>query len=320
MGKEENRHDSIFVAVVIVLALVCLCMYGIQGIFGFSLFPDEFGYWASAAGFLGYDFSEVCSISSFYSFGYSLILIPILKLFSDSIIAYRAAVVVNLLLQITSFFILCRIAKKLFEDTDELLRIILAGMAVLYPPWVFYTQMTMTEGLLFFCYTGVVYFMILYVEKPSIIRGVITALASIYIYSVHMRAVGILAAVWITMLVVAFIGVKRSDNRVLPATFFATILLLIGFIICFCIKDNVINKLYSSGIADKTNINDYSGQVYRVQELFTLAGIGRFFASMLGKIFYLGCATFGTAYIGIYSLIRRTIKKDLKAFFILKPI
>ena len=78
-------------------------MYGIQGIFGFSLFPDEFGYWASAAGFLGYDFSEVCSISSFYSFGYSLILIPILKLFSDSIIAYRAAVVVNLLLHITSF-------------------------------------------------------------------------------------------------------------------------------------------------------------------------------------------------------------------------
>ena len=317
MGKEENRHDSIFVAVVIVLALVCLCMYGIQGIFGFSLFPDEFGYWASAAGFLGYDFSEVCSISSFYSFGYSLILIPILKLFSDSIIAYRAAVVVNLLLQITSFFILCRIAKKLFEDTDELLRIILAGMAVLYPPWVFYTQMTMTEGLLFFCYTGVVYFMILYVEKPSIIRGVITALASIYIYSVHMRAVGILAAVWITMLVVAFIGVKRSDNRVLPATFFATILLLIGFIICFCIKDNVINKLYSSGTADKTYINDYLGQVTRVQEIFSFAGIGRFFASMLGKIFYLGCATFGTTYIGIYSLTRRIIKKDLKAFFIL---
>ena len=317
MGKEENRHDSILMVAVIVLALVCLCMYGIQGIFGFSLFPDEFGYWASAAGFLGYDFSEVCSISSYYSFGYSLILIPILKLFSDSIIAYRAAVIVNLLLQVTSFYILCRIAKKLFSDTDELLRIILAGMAVLYPPWVFYTQMTMTEGLLFFCYTVVVYFMILYIEKPSIIRGIITALASIYIYSVHMRAVGILAAVGITMLVVAFTGIKRSDNRVLATAFFAVIVLLIGFVICLRIKDIVIDKLYSSGIADQTYIGDYSGQTSKLKELSTLMGIGRFFASMIGKILYLGCATFGIAYIGIYSLIRRTIKKDLKAFFIL---
>lgn len=317
MGKEENRHDSILMVAVIVLALVCLCMYGIQGIFGFSLFPDEFGYWASAAGFLGYDFSEVCSISSYYSFGYSLILIPILKLFSDSIIAYRAAVIVNLLLQVTSFFILCRIAKKLFSDTDELLQIILAGMAVLYSPWVFYTQMTMTEGLLFFCYIVVVYFMILYIEKPSIIRGVITALASIYIYSVHMRAVGILAAVGITMLVVAFTGIKRSDNRVLLVTGFVAIVLFVGFVICLRIKDNVIDKLYSSGIEDQTYINDYSRQFSTLHELCMPLGICKFFASMIGKILYLGGATFGTAYIGIYSLIRRTIKRDLKAFFIL---
>ena len=108
MGKEENRQDIRFVVVFIVFSLVCLCMYGLHRIYGFSLFPDEFGYWASAAKVLGYDFSEVASIGSYYSFGYSLILLPILHLLSDSVLAYRCAVVVNLLLQILSFFILGR--------------------------------------------------------------------------------------------------------------------------------------------------------------------------------------------------------------------
>ncbi|MBP3196751.1 MAG: hypothetical protein J6N21_07065, partial [Butyrivibrio sp.] len=69
MGKEENRQTCNLISMIIVLSLVCLCMYGILGVYGFSLFPDEFGYWASAAKALGYDFSEVASMGSYYSYG-----------------------------------------------------------------------------------------------------------------------------------------------------------------------------------------------------------------------------------------------------------
>ena len=52
-------------------------------------------------------------------------------------------------------------------------------------------------------------------------------------------------------------------------------------------------------------------------ELFTVAGIGRFFAAMSGKVLYLGCASFGMGYIGIYALVKRVIRKDVKALFVL---
>ena len=130
MDRKESGFNYISVVALVLFSLVCLCMCGIQGIYSFSLFPDEFGYWAGAAKALGYDFSEITSIGSFYSFGYSLILMPVMKIFSDSVFAYRAAVVVNLLLQVSSFFIFTKIADRLFENTDRLTGAILSGIAV----------------------------------------------------------------------------------------------------------------------------------------------------------------------------------------------
>ncbi len=323
MGREVSKYNCILIKVVIVFSLVCLCMYGIRGIYGFSLFPDEFGYWAVAAGILGYDFSEITSIGSFYSFGYSLILTPIIRFFSDSITAYRAAVIINMCLQVAAFFLLIKILDKLFKAADRLLKVLLAGMAVLYPSWVFYTQMTMSEALLFFMYTVVVYAMLCFLEKPSPIRGILLALATIYTYSVHMRTVGIVAAVAITVAISLFIrrdgaeaDTYKPSNRFFSAAL-AIVFLFLGFLLCLHIKDLVIALLYSGGKENLTAINDYSGQTSKLKDLLSPKGVGRFLISMCGKILYLGCATLGTAYIGIYHLIKRTVKRDLSALFIL---
>ena len=50
-------------------------MYCLMGVFGFVAFPDEFGYWAVAGAILGYDWSEVTSIGSYYSYGYGALLV-----------------------------------------------------------------------------------------------------------------------------------------------------------------------------------------------------------------------------------------------------
>lgn len=63
----------------IVTAVILLCFYGfgIGSIYGFSIFPDEFAYWAYAAGMSGYDWSDITSLGSYYSYGYSLVLFPV---------------------------------------------------------------------------------------------------------------------------------------------------------------------------------------------------------------------------------------------------
>ncbi len=82
-----KKNKAVVYLILLILLCFCLCQYGLQRIFGFSLFPDEFGYWAPAAKMLGWDWSETTSLGSYYSFGYSLILAPILYFVKDSIMA-----------------------------------------------------------------------------------------------------------------------------------------------------------------------------------------------------------------------------------------
>ena len=332
MGKEENRQDIRFVVIFIVFSLVCLCMYGLHRIYGFSLFPDEFGYWASAAKVLGYDFSEVASIGSYYSFGYSLILLPILHLLSDSVLAYRCAVVVNLLLQILSFFILKEIFLKFFLKDKKPISYVLSGIAVLYPSWVFYVQMTMSEALLFFMFVLITYFMFRYLEKPGMIRGILLALSVVYIYSVHMRTVGVFLSVFLMIIfdsIWRFCITTRNwpGDKVIrnvrpyilanAGTIVTITFLIAGFLICTSFKNVITDQLYNSGNINTVYINDYSGQTGKLLELFTVKGFISFLMSITGKLLYFGCATFGLGFIGIYHLIKRVSKKDKNSFYVL---
>ena len=323
MGKQESKQLENRISVVVVLFLVCLCMYGIQWIYGITIFPDEFGYWACAANALGFDWSEVTSISSYYSFGYSLILIPIIKMFSDSVLAYRAAIIVNLILQVTSFFLIKKIIRMLFDQVDDALVAILAGVCVLYPSWCLYVQITMAEAVLFFMYTLTVYFMLKYLEKPSLSNGIATALSAIYLYTVHMRSIGVLCAVGVSVLVRTFIVINskteivKERKRMVFSFIFIVALIILLFVLSLFVKNYYIDALYSSGAENLVSTNDYSGQVDKIKALFTLKGIATFLTSMVGKIFYLGCATFGLAYCGIHYLIKKSIMKNEKALFIL---
>ena len=116
MQKLKKDH---IVLVFIILIIFSVFQYGIQKIYGFTLYPDEFGYWSSAANAVGYDWSEAASMGSYYSYGYSLILIPILKLFSGGVRAYRAAIAVNMLLMCAGVLLLWKISLKVFPQMEK---------------------------------------------------------------------------------------------------------------------------------------------------------------------------------------------------------
>ena len=292
------------------------------------MFPDEFGYWASAANVLGYDWSEVASLGSYYSFGYSFILIIILKLFSDSFVAYRAAVFLNLIFQILSFFLLKSIFKKLFDEIDEVFLTFMAGACVLYPAWCFYIQMTMAEGVLFFVYTLTVYLVLRFLDNSTILNCCLMIFSAAYLYTVHMRTVGVIISIVLILLVKLVMAlfrkrnrgniapsVKKSKKRYIQLAVAAAFFVLL-FIVANYLKAYFIDSLFSSGDESLVAANDYSGQIWKILRLFSVKGIIEFFASMMGKILYFGCATFGFGYIGVSYIIRKVFKKDIKYLFI----
>ena len=297
------------------LLIFCIYQYGIQKICGFTLYPDEFGYWASAANAIGYNWSEVASMGSYYSFGYSFILVPVLIIFTNGVTAYKAAVTVNMLLMCISVLLVQKIIGKLFPDIDKVKRIFLSAIAVLYPSWIFYMQMTMTESLLFFLFVLIIYLFLNMMEKPGVLTAVLLAVALVYIYSVHMRTVGVVIACILTSILRGIVGNGKKKQTGYMFLFIA-VLAVAGWI-AVKIKSKTILEVFS--YADKVVLegNDYGSQFGKIDRILTFQGMILLIKEIFGKIFYLGLSSFGLFYWAAIwcmkeciDLFRKSVRKD----------
>ena len=300
--------ENAFVVLGIII-VVFLCMHGLFSIYCFSAFPDEFGYWAPAAAFLGYDWSNITSLGSYYSYGYSLILFPILFFFHNSVNAYRFAIVVNMVLQCISIPMIYRIVTFLFPNTKKEIRQIVAVISILYPAWVYYTQMTMVEGILNFLFIAAIFLMVRFLEKKTVLRAVIVVLTTIFMYVVHMRCIGIVIATVVFMVFLLCGNAKSVLQKKKTAAFIIfPILLLFLFIGTFLLKDMIIEKIYGKVPDNILSWNDYSGLMFRFSKVFSLKGLSRIIKEICGKMYYIGCATYGIGYFGIIGLLKIAIR------------
>ncbi len=304
---------------VVAAFLVFGFLYGIGRIYGFSLFPDEFGYWASAAKVLGYDWSEIASLGSYYSFGYSLILIPILLLTGDAVTAYRAAVTVNGVLLAAAFFILWRLLKRLLPEPAPGLPVLFAGIAVCYPVWFMYMNMTLTEIVLVFSFVLVCELLLLYVETMRVRELLLLALATGYLYTVHMRTIAVVAAVVLIVVISTVVSGMKTRTLVKRMLFTAAVL-AVGIAVAAAGKRIVQEGVYTNAGQDLLARNDYMGQWQKIRRLFTVKGMCSFLVSLLGKVFYLGTASFGLFYYGMAYVIRklrnRAERKSIRCFYL----
>lgn len=293
----------------VILIIFVIFQYGINKICGFTLVPDEFGYWSSAAKTTGYDWSAVASLGSYYSFGYSFLLVPILKLFQDGVAAYRAAVSVNMLLMCAALFFMLGIIKRLFPETDEVRQIFFCGIAVLYPSWIFYMQMTMAEALIMFLFVFIAYLFVCLMQEAKMITTLLLALSLIYIYSVHMRTVGVLIACVITLI---FWMVSERPKLRTMLTFWGA-LLLFG-VLAVWLKQNTITEVFSSADVEVLAGNDYGGQWGKIRQIFSIQGGLQFIKETAAKVFYLGLASFGVFYWGVGFAIKESVSLVKKIF------
>lgn len=288
--KEISRRDKIVFAAIIVL-IFAVFQFGIKQICGFTVYPDELGYWASAAKAVGWDWSEIASLGSYYSFGYSVILTPILYFAPDSITAYQIAIFVNMLFMCIGFFLLCIISEKLFGTMQRTLRYLASGAAVLCPAWIFYMQTTLVEALLFSLFVFVICLFICFIEKPRVWTGVLLTGLLVCFYIIHMRTVGTMLACGITLILW---GCVYSKNR--KYVFIVLGLAITALIGAFYIKEFIQQSVYVAATTEELSVNDYAGKVENIQYIFSIEGFGRLLSHMAGKAVYWGVASLGLVY------------------------
>lgn len=303
VGKSRGFLRPFPLFFLFVLLIFGIFQYSIHKIFGMVYYPDEFGYWASAANWVGYDWSSLTALNSYYSFGYSILLAPILKVCSDAVTAYRTAVALNMLLHVAAMPMLYGILRRLFPEASDTARICAAGVALFYPVWDFYEQTTLAEGLLFFLYIAVVY---LTADTVSRVRlGTILPLAGclVYICLVHMRTIGVVAAAVFLLFIRLW---KEPAYRKKLLVVFCT--LAFGAVLGVMLRFTVLRSVYGNTDQEMLATNDITGQFARVMAVCTGEGLLRFFCGCAGKIFYMGAASFGLVYYALAYLCRMGVR------------
>ena len=281
-----------------------LCFYGISigSIYGFSIFPDEFAYWAYAAALDGYDWSEITSLGSYYSYGYSIILFPIFVLCKNAVTAYRIAVFANFLFLFLAYVCLVKAMEKL-TVCKSIPAALTAALVIFFPGNLFYARMTMTEALLVCLYVAAGTALLIYLENDRLPALVMCMLAFLFLYIVHMRTIGILTAGILVLLLHILTG-RGKKKHIAVIVVMTGLLFLAGDLI----KEEILFRMYGGIHTELAAGNDYGGQVDKIRYLFTPEGFYDFLVSILGKVLYLGLATYGLFYWGIYVLIGQAWK------------
>lgn len=287
--------------------------FGIGSTYGFSIFPDEFAYWSYAARLAGYDWSDVTALAPYYSYGYSLVLIPIFVFCKDAVTAYRIAVSINFLFLFLAMVALAGTMKRMMPD-KKMPIVLFSALTVLLPCNLFYTQMTLTEVFLVALYIAAGSVLYRYLENNRLSTLLLLMLILIYLYTVHMRTVGVLLAAMIVVTIHIFL---RGDKRwhVLAALGAALAL----FAAADFLKQQAFVYVYGGINQELVAANDYSGQMEKIRSVLSLEGFYDLLISLAGKVLYLGLATWGLFYWGIYGMVRqafallRNIKKHVSA-------
>ena len=269
------------------------------------ILPDEFGYWAQAANMAGMDWHEVVSKYSWYSFGYGFLMLPFMKLVPNPIAAYRVLTGINFLLLGISPLLIYKVLSRICKGQDKKKLALISGAAILYVSYLTYAQTTMTESLLTFLYVLLAYGLCRWFAKKSLGNLVLILFAAGYMYTVHMRTIGILLATVSLLCLSAFWDGRKETRKKIVWTAFIVVCIALIVVLQNIGKTRLIDSVGSESYRAITQGNDYAGQWGKICFLFSLRGAGYFCAGLFGKIFYLGCATFGLYYWGMAYLFQR---------------
>lgn len=294
----------------------CIVCHGISKSYGFYFPADEFCYWSYAAGLAGYDWSDIASLGSYYSYGYSLILLPVFLIFKDGVIAYRAAMVVNIALLAVCFFILQKMGRTFY-----------AAAAVFYPTWLFYAGTTFAEILLVTLYLTTCMLLLKYLQTDNKRYMALMLAAMFYMYLVHLRAIGVLVSGTAVLLLynirkysirkyIMRNGGRKVRSVLVPAAA-AAVILAVGLLMGLFIKNYWTGMVYGDTADTLKNANDYAGQFEKIAYIFSIEGLKNLIISVSGKILYLGLASYGIAYFGIIYAVRRVREKKYFPLFVL---
>ena len=299
--KQKRRlpaFDPRYIVTLILAAVIFILNYRIVGkCYSPFVYNDEMGYWMHAAEFAGLDWRGVSGTVAWYSYGYSLLLAPLVKLIKDTVVLYRAALIMNILMDEICYFMYVYIIRRLFPKLGIIPASVAAAAGMLYTSYQFNAGVAFSETALLMAATIVVFLMVRILEKPTYLNTACMGIASAYMYMVHNRTIGIVASV---VFVVFIAAVCRKIKFRHSGAFLIT--LIAGFIADKLIKGHLVSVLWDSGASG----NDAGSVFGRMKTaVSSVSGFKRLLGVMAGQGFAVSAGSFCLVLFAILVMVRK---------------
>lgn len=321
MKKIFKKNILNFMCVGLILTV---CLWNLRD-YDYIRSVDEFGYFGVAASFAGWDWRDVLATSDYYSFGYSFLLFPFMllaRLGLPMALIYKAVILLNGCFLVGVFVLVMHVQRKVFSDFPDQLQSVTALMVALYIANAVQSNTAGVEMCLRFLFWAILSTLISFVKKPGIGNSTLLIGLSIYIFTVHMRAIGVSIAVAGVLALYVISHIKAINKKLL---IYIIGLIVVGILAFGGMKRYITSEVYvnkyeksKQEITDESveldaqvekisssNVNDLQANIGGAAELLTRNGIKDLILSFCGKLFYAFSATILLGAVGFMIAIRK---------------
>lgn len=283
----HNKYERLIVLGGVIIILMC-GLYRLSMHFGVCVLDDEFAYWGMGAQMSGLDWTELLKTTSFYSYGYGFLLVPLYLSGLPVASMYQIAIIMNTGMVIASFALAYWVAGQIFATVDKKLLALSALVVTVYSNNIVQMHIAWGECLLYCLFWVVVALVCRVLQKKKLPETILLAIATVFLYTVHNRTLGVLMAVAGIMLFFYIFSLveKKPHHHLLIG--------LVGIAVLFLaaswFRQYTIDHWYGNN--QIVAINDYSGNLPNIKKLSRLDGLWNLFCSFVAKTFAQATASF----------------------------
>ncbi len=310
----QNKQFKLLV-ILICIAIFCLTfvpMYASKYTF---YTPDSVGYFGIASDICGKNWNDLLANISTYSYGYALLLSPIIYFFQGTEYVLAAVAVINSIMLCAVFLCTLFCFRRFIEN-----KYWAAGLAVvltLYSGNVSAAQNYISDILIILLFWAMLLMLIRYIDCPSYFKALGLALITAYLYASHQRTLAVLLA--IVMVQFVFYWKKIIPGKYIAAFF----VMLISLVLLAKLGYNYFGKVFATELEFDGNSASMRATWF-IQEIFTARGIWRVIRNVFGQFYYMFVATLGAFPLGVMiigiislNLFKSFIKKTEDKNFVL---
>lgn len=267
------------------------------------IYMDEVAYLSHAANFAGLDWRGLLSYpgASSYSFGYSLILSPLFLFARNIFDLYRMAIIINSLFCVGIFILLYLIGTKLNDfQISDIWIVLFSFCASMYSALVVYSRTTLSETVLCFFVLLDIYLFILYERSGKLAQGIVLAFSIVFTYAIHNRLIMVVVGYVLLILILKLQKKINWENMV-----FILGMLAISILLYYFVKRGIYHELEFNLTEDSNSINRRVNSL--TKRFLDFAQYYGYLKSFFWKLWYVGIATFGLGFLGIYRAVKNII-------------